>query len=114
MRRTCVGCLMLALSLLVLPPSHAAAADTPAAGAPRELWLYYPTNLLVEKNIDKLEEIWGRAGKAGYTHVLLGDSKFNRLREMPANYFKNVERTKEIARRLDLSLVPADVTGGGT
>jgi hypothetical protein len=107
MRRTCVGCLLLALSLLVLSPSRAPAADTSAAGPPRELWLYYPTNLMVEKNIDKLEEIWTRAAKAGYTHVLLGDSKFNRLKEMPAGYFKNVERTKQIAKKLNLTIVPA-------
>ena len=39
-------------------------------------WLYYPTNLLVDKNVDDLETIWRRAAAAGYTKVLLTDSKF--------------------------------------
>jgi hypothetical protein len=73
----------------------------------RQLWLYYPTNLLVEKNIDKLQEVWGRAGKAGYTHVLIADSKFSRLSQMDSRYFRNVERVKKIASELKLTLVPA-------
>lgn len=77
------------------------------AAAPAELWLYYPTNLLVDKNVDKLEEIWTRAAKAGYTHVLLADSKFNRLAELPKQYDKNVDRTKQIAAKLKLTIVPA-------
>ena len=39
--------------------------------------------------------------------MLLGDSKFNRLKEMPAGYFKNVERTEGDREKLDLKLVPA-------
>lgn len=73
----------------------------------RQLWLYYPTNLLVEKNIEKLQEIWSRAAKAGYTHVLLADSKFARLPDMDRRYFDNCERTKRIAADLKLTLVPA-------
>ena len=81
----------------------AAGQETPG----RQLWLYYPTNLLVEKNVDKLQEIWGRAAKAGYTHVLLADSKFSRLGEMDQRYFRNVERVKQTAQQLKLTLVPA-------
>ena len=47
-----------------------------------EKWLYHPTNLLVDKNIDRLEALWRKASAAGYTHVLLADSKFGRLNEM--------------------------------
>jgi hypothetical protein len=81
--------------------------STRAAEPGKELWLYYPTNLLVEKNIDKLQEIWGRAAAAGYTHVLLADSKFSRLNAMDQRYFKNVDRTKTIAAELKLTIVPA-------
>ncbi len=74
----------------------------------RELWLYYPTNLLVDQNIDRLKEIWTRAANAGYTHVLLADSKFGRLAEMEGTaYFRNIDRTKKIAADLHLKLVPA-------
>ncbi len=81
-----------------------------AADERRELWLYYPTNFLVEQNVDKLEPIWERAAKAGYTHVMIADSKFSRLSSMGGNlprYLKNIERTKAIAAKLNLKLVPA-------
>ena len=73
----------------------------------QQLWLYYPTNLLVAENVDKLEQIWSRAAKAGYTHVLIADSKFSRLAEMDKRYFDNVGRVKRIASELKLTLVPA-------
>ncbi len=87
----------------MLSASPAVAADA----ASHQLWLYYPTNLLVDKNVDKIQEIWGRAAKAGYTHVLLADSKFTRLADMDPRYFKNVERVKKIAADLKLTIVPA-------
>jgi len=90
---------LIALALLIAPVAS-------AAEAPKELWLYYPTNLLVDKNVDKLQEIWTRAAKAGYTHVLLGDSKFSRLGMMDKHYFANVERAKRIAADLKLQIVP--------
>src|SRR5215217_5035124 len=72
----------------------------------RELWLYYPNNFQVAENIDKLEGVWTRAAKAGYTHVFVVDSKFAKLGDVPDNYFKNLERAKQIAARLKLKLVP--------
>jgi hypothetical protein len=72
-----------------------------------EKWLYCPTNLLVDKNVSELETLWRRAAAAGYTHVLLADSKFNRLGEMSARYFQNVERVKKIATELNIEIVPA-------
>ena len=72
-----------------------------------EKWFYYPTNLAVDKNIDQLEVIWQRAAAAGYTHVLLADSKFSRLGDMDARYFKNVERVKSIAAKLKIEITPA-------
>jgi hypothetical protein len=72
-----------------------------------EKWLYQQTNLLVNKNVDDLEAIWRRAAAAGYTHVLLADSKFSRLGELDARYFRNVERVKALAAQLHLEVVPA-------
>jgi hypothetical protein len=91
--------------LLLLLPTH----STPARAL--EKWFYYPANLLPEKNIDQLETIWRRASAAGYTHVLLADSKFSHLEEMagpsfPA-YFKNLARVKKIAAELKIEIVPA-------
>jgi hypothetical protein len=90
-------------ALLTILTSQARAQEPP----PRQLWLYYPANLLVDKNIDKLQEIWSRAAAAGYTHVLLADSKFSRLSEMDSRYFRNVDRVKKIAADVKLTLVPA-------
>src|SRR5687768_17596992 len=44
----------------------------PSAPA-RELWLYVAQNLWVDANIENLERLFERAGKAGYTHVMLAD-----------------------------------------
>ncbi|HEX8916367.1 MAG TPA: hypothetical protein VF796_28710 [Humisphaera sp.] len=99
MHRTLIA---LAASLVLCLASAARAAEPP-----KELWLYYPTNLLVDANIDKAKDVWARAAKAGYTHVLLADSKFSRLSLMDKRYFANVERTKKLAAELKLTLVPA-------
>jgi hypothetical protein len=75
-----------------------------------ELWLYCPTNLSVDKNIDKLADLWKRAAAAGYDHVLLADSKFAKLGDMgdmTQHYVANIERTKKVAAQLHLQLVPA-------
>jgi hypothetical protein len=83
------------------------AFTTQAAEPPRQLWLYCPVNLAVDKNIDKLHDLWTRAAAAGYTHILLADSKFSRLGAMDKHYFANIERAKKLAADLKLNLVPA-------
>ena len=72
-----------------------------------ERWVYCSQNLWVDKNIDELEALLRRAAKAGYTHVLLSDSKFSKLGDMDAHYFRNVERVKKLAAELKLEIVPA-------
>ncbi|HEV8379424.1 MAG TPA: hypothetical protein VGP99_11290 [Tepidisphaeraceae bacterium] len=75
-----------------------------------ELWLYYPTNFQPKESIAKLEPIWRRAAKAGYTKILLPDSKFAKLGDlggMEKQYFGNVEKAKKLAEELKLELVPA-------
>jgi hypothetical protein len=72
-----------------------------------ERWIYCSQNLWVDKNIDTLESVLRRGARAGYTHVLLYDSKFAKLDEMDARYFRNVERVKKLAAELKLEIVPA-------
>src|SRR5881394_3024721 len=72
-----------------------------------EQWIYCAQNLWVDKNVDALETLLRRAAKAGYTHVLLTDSKFAKLGDMDARYFRNVERVKTLAAELKLKIVPA-------
>ncbi len=89
---------LLAAALLSLATSSARAL---------EKWFYFPTNLLVDKNVSDLEPLWRRATAAGYTKVLMADSKFSRLHEMEPRYFKNVERVKKLAAELKIEIVPA-------
>jgi hypothetical protein len=93
---------IIACVLLLLGALRAAAADDKP-----ELWLYYPTNLSVDQNLDKLADLWKRAAAAGYDHVLLADSKFAKLGDMPRHYFLNITRVKKIAADLHLQIVPA-------
>src|SRR5436309_9310061 len=84
------------------------ALAAPATAADKlEKWIYKPTNLLVDKNVDDLDPLFARGHAAGYTHVLLADSKFSRLAELDARYFKNVERVKELAAKHQIEIVPA-------
>src|SRR5688500_10729264 len=82
------------------------AVPSPAAAA-LEQWVYVARNLWVDKNVDDLETLLKRAAAAGYTHVLLADSKFGKLGDMDARYFKNIERVKKLAADLKLQIVPA-------
>ena len=77
------------------------------AGEIRQFWFYKSVNMLVDKNIGEVTALFERAGKAGYTHVLLTDSKFSRLHEMPDRYFKNVETVKAAAEKAGIEIVPA-------
>src|SRR5436305_1422243 len=72
-----------------------------------EQWLFCQQNLAVDKNVAELEALFQRASKAGYTHVLLGDSKFAKLGDMDAHYFRNIERVKKAAADAHLEIVPA-------
>ncbi len=78
--------------------------------APVEKWIYSPTNLQVDASVDKLQALWTRAAKAGYTHILLTDTKLAKLGDlgdMTSRYFRNLERVKKIAAELNLEIVPA-------
>jgi hypothetical protein len=72
-----------------------------------ERWVYCPQNLWVDQNITNLVALMGRASRAGYTHVLISDSKFGHLADMDAHYFRNVGKVKQAARDLNLEIVPA-------
>lgn len=87
--------LLLAL-LLQAPPQ-----DRP------ELWIYISTNLLVDANVDRFEELCRRASKAGYTRILLADSKLAKLGDMDKRYFRNAGRARKVAADLGLEIVPA-------
>jgi len=102
MNRWFLLCILPSLTFALLP--RAALANTPM-----ELWLYYPNNFQANENNQKLEAIWRRAAKAGYTKILLTDSKFAKLGDlggMERQYFSNVEKAKKLAAELKIELVP--------
>lgn len=96
-------CVLVTALLSLLPPLATTAATAPAL----ERWVYAPRNLLVDRQVDDLEVLLRRAAKAGYTHVLLSDSKFSKLGDMDARYFRNIKRVKKLAAELNLEIIPA-------
>jgi hypothetical protein len=95
------------MKIPLLLPAIASVILWAQPGVALERWIYCAQNLWVDKNIAALEILLQRAAKAGYTHVLLSDSKFSKLGEMDARYFRNIERVKEVAAELKLEIVPA-------
>jgi hypothetical protein len=77
------------------------------AAAPLEKWVYVSRNLWPEENLPAIQELFRRAAKAGYTHVLLTDSKFAKLGEMDERYFRHVKQLRALANELHLEIVPA-------
>lgn len=72
-----------------------------------ERWFYVSQNLWVDQNITNIVALMQRASAAGYTHMLLSDSKFSRLGTMDTHYFNNLAIIKQTATNLNLEIVPA-------
>ncbi len=70
------------------------------------LWVYAPVNFQVDTDTDRLVGLLARAKKAGYNGVVITDYKFGKLDERPANYYRNLKRTREMADRLEIELIP--------
>lgn len=81
----------------------AASADEPR----HHRWLYLMTNLQVNENVPKAEELLRRAAKAGYNGVALADYKLNILDRVPDHYFKNAGQFKATADELGIAVIPA-------
>src|SRR5438105_3524178 len=79
----------------------------PTASFALERWFYVSQNLWVDQNVTNLLALMQQASQAGYTHLLLNDSKFSRLATMDAHYFQNVNRIKQAATNFNLEIVPA-------
>ena len=91
----CAKVAVLAVSLLI--GAHACAL---------ERWFYVSQNLWVDQNITNIVALMQRAAGAGYTHMLVSDSKFSRLATMDAHYFQNLAVLKQTAADLGLEIVP--------
>jgi hypothetical protein len=71
-----------------------------------ERWFYVSQNLWVDQNVTNVLALMQRAAQAGYTHMLVNDSKFCRLATMDTHYFNNLELIKQAATNLNLEVVP--------
>jgi hypothetical protein len=78
-----------------------------AAEPPKERWVYLPANFQVDEKAEEIAALITRAGKAGYTHALVADSKFSRLATVMPNYAPNVEKVKAAAQTAKMEIVPA-------
>jgi len=78
-----------------------------SSGLAIERWFYVSQNLWVDQNITNLVALMQRASQAGYTHMLINDSKFSRLATMDAHYFRNLNILKQAATNTNLEIVPA-------
>ena len=80
-----------------------------AAEAPW-LWVYTPTNFLVNENADHLIDLMKRAKKAGYTAFVVSDTKFARLADhngdRPPRYFDNMRRVARAADEIGIEIIP--------
>ena len=92
----------IAVCCMTLLGCYALAGEQPVP----DLWLYCPTNLLVDENLTKIDALFVRAERSGFSTVLLADSKFGKLADMDAHYFANIEKTKHIATTHHLRIVP--------
>ena len=72
-----------------------------------ERWFYVSQNLAVNQNVTNLVNLMQQASHAGYTHMLLNDSKFCHLLSQGSWYFQNLNFIKQTATNLNLEIVPA-------
>lgn len=91
--------------LLLLAGAFIATQIPPASALER--WIYVSRNLQVDRSIDEIEELLRRGRAAGYTHMLLTDSKSSRLGTVIDRYFRNARRVKELAAEHGIEIVPA-------
>jgi len=82
-------------------------AEETSRPARRQLWFYLPTNLLVDENVAKDVALMRRAARAGYSGVMLADSKFMRWDILPERYAQNVRRLRQACRDLKLDCIAA-------
>ena len=96
---------ILSLAALAALGLHARAADDAKPRYDRR-WVWAMSNLLVDKEADRIVALVERAGKDGYNGLALADYKTNFLQRMPEGYFRNVERVKAAASKAGVEIIP--------
>lgn len=68
-------------------------------------WIYLSTNMLVDANVTSAITLINRAATAGYTGIVLTDSKFMRWDILPAKYETNVKQVVAAIRAKNMKVV---------
>ena len=95
---------LLALALLAL--GRPGFADEPRPRYDRR-WVWVMSNLLVDKEADRVAALVERAGRDGYNGLVLSDYKLNFPGRMPKSYFDHIARVKAAADRAKVEIIPA-------
>ena len=95
------------ISLHACAVAAAVLSGTAPAAELTDRWVYLQTNLQVDKNVDDAEALFRRAAKAGYTGVLLSDSKMAKLGDVIPRYHQNLARVKRFAAETKMEVIPA-------
>lgn len=98
---------ILALAALSAASADVGQAQEPAKPALAHRWIYLSTNMLVDKNVEDAVALLRRTAEAGYTGVVLTDSKFMRWDQLPQRYLQNVQRVRKAFRDLHLDCIAA-------
>ena len=69
-------------------------------------WIYLMTNLQVAKNADTVCDLIVRAKKAGYNGLVIADTKFQRLGNVPEFYITNARKVMDTAKANGVELIP--------
>jgi hypothetical protein len=83
------------VTIVLLVVTTLQAAERPQL---KHRWIYLSTNLLVGENVERDLALLRRAANAGYTGVVLTDSKFMRWDGLPERYVHNVARVRQACR----------------
>lgn len=78
----------------------------PVQAPGEDKWLYVSRNLQVDQSVDELDELMRRGTAAGYTKMLLADSKFSRLSDVIERYYVNVAKVQELSKKHGIEIVP--------
>ena len=100
-RKCAAACLVLAALAL----AASAGAEQPGASPLRWRWVYAPCNFQVDKAVDDLLALSKRAKQAGYNGMFISDYKFGRFADRPANYYTNLQRTRQAADEIGIELI---------
>jgi len=96
----------LLFALVLSASTRTGHADEPRPRYDRR-WVWVMTNLLVDKEADRVASLVERAGRDGYNGVVISDYKLNFLGRMPKAYFDHVARVKVAADRAQVEIIPA-------